>query len=433
MKNQLVKSAWFMAAVVGAFTFSSCDKENEVVAPNAGKDVEVTIGVQMAGRPGGPALKAATTGDDLNMGSSYQPISNITIVPFTGTQAGTNIVYGSYTPGSDANKYVSATIDQQTSMFRVYGNVPGLTAGSVFSMPDLSLDNSSFSVPGNVSNVYPAHPLYYFCEAKAAASATPDPVEGFLVGNGITAGDWATRAVNVPDNSVVGDNNRVAIKTPLRYAVGALAAGVQDNVTGDNATKEIFFNDEDETVDSSTEFKSWTEVKEALGEGNAIIITGMIIEGQSQNFDATFQPAGADVRVYAEAASTALLDADLSSNGGKVTGANIYSVVAPEADAQIGVHFQFKNNTGYSFILNDDDADNTNNTVVKNGDYFYMYTTLDKQPDKNIFSAFTSTILNASVTDWGRATTTPIETTDVEIGITVDMAWAEGIVYDVEL
>ena len=41
MKNQLVKSAWFMAAVVGAFTFSSCDKENEVVAPNAGKDVEV--------------------------------------------------------------------------------------------------------------------------------------------------------------------------------------------------------------------------------------------------------------------------------------------------------------------------------------------------------------------------------------------------------
>lgn len=431
MKNQLVKSAWFMAAVVGAFTFSSCDKENEVVAPNAGKDVEVTIGVQMAGRPGGPALKAATTGDDLNMGSSYQPISNITIVPFTGTQAGTNIVYGSYTPGSDANKYVSATIDQQTSMFRVYGNVPGLTAGSVFSMPDLSLDNSSFSVPGNVSNVYPAHPLYYFCEAKAAASATPDPVEGFLVGNGITAGDWATRAVNVPDNGVVGDNNRVAIKTPLRYAVGALAAGVQDNVTGDNATKEIFFNGE--TVDGSTQFSSWQDVKAALGEGNAIIITGMIIEGQSQNFDATFQPAGADVRVYAEATGTALLSADLTSSGGKVTGANIYSVVAPEADAQIGVHFQFQNNTGYSFILNDDDADNTNNTVVKNGDYFYMYTTLDKQPDKNIFSAFTSTILNASVTDWGRATTTPIETTDVEIGITVDMAWAEGIVYDVEL
>ena len=431
MKNQLVKSAWFMAAVVGAFTFSSCDKENEVVAPNAGKDVEVTIGVQMAGRPGGPALKAATTGDDLNMGSSYQPISNITIVPFTGTQAGTNIVYGSYTPGSDANKYVSATIDQQTSMFRVYGNVPGLTAGSVFSMPDLSLDNSSFSVPGNVSNVYPAHPLYYFCEAKAAASATPDPVEGFLVGNGITAGDWATRAVNVPDNGVVGDNNRVAIKTPLRYAVGALAAGVQDNVTGDNATKEIFFNGK--TVDGSTQFSSWQDVKAALGEGNAIIITGMIIEGQSQNFDATFQPAGADVRVYAEATGTALLSADLTSSGGKVTGANIYSVVAPEADAQIGVHFQFQNNTGYSFILNDDDADNTNNTVVKNGDYFYMYTTLDKQPDKNIFSAFTSTILNASVTDWGRATTTPIETTDVEIGITVDMAWAEGIVYDVEL
>ena len=430
MKNQLVKSAWFMAAVVGAFTFSSCDKENEVVAPNAGKDVEVTIGVQMAGRPGGPALKAATSGDDLNMGESYQTIQNITIVPFTGTQAGTNIVYGSYTPGTDANKYASATIDQQTDMFRVYGNVPGLTAGSVFSMPDLSLQAAS-GVPGSLTNVYNAHPLYYFCEAKAAASADPTPTEGFLVGNGTTAGDWATAAKNAPVGGVVGDNNRVAIKTPLRYAVGALAAGVQDNVTGDNATKEIFFNGE--TVDGSTEFKSWTEVKEALGEGNAIIITGMIIEGQSQNFDATFQPAGADVRVYAEATGTALLDADLSSNGGKVTGANIYSVVAPEADAQIGVHFQFQNNTGYSFILNDDDADNTNNTVVKDGDYFYMYTTLDKQPDKNIFSAFTSTILNASVTDWGRATTTPIETTDVEIGITVNMDWAEGIVYDVEL
>ena len=130
MKNQLVKSAWFMAAVVGAFTFSSCNNNDD---PNPGpvdlgEDVDVAIGVQLAGRPGGPALKAASTADDLNFGSTLKTIDNIVIVPLCGQQCRFQHCVRhvrSYSSGDSNKKYVNASIPQATNMFRVYGNVAG--------------------------------------------------------------------------------------------------------------------------------------------------------------------------------------------------------------------------------------------------------------------------------------------------------------------
>ena len=56
-----------------------------------------------------------------------------------------------------------------------------------------------------------------------------------------------------------------------------------------------------------------------------------------------------------------------------------------------------------------------------------------EQLSENGFAAFTSTLLNATVNDWGKASQSPVQTVDVELGITVETDWAEGIVYDVEL
>ena len=120
---------------------------------------------------------------------------------------------------------------------------------------------------------------------------------------------------------------------------------------------------------------------------------------------------------------------------------NIYSVVAPTTETSIVVNFQFRNNTSRYFVLNSEDSEVSSTgkyglaNVVAPGDYFYLATTLnrDNNGDRDIFAAFPSTLLNATVNDWGKASQSPVQTVDVELGITVETDWAEGIVYDVEL
>lgn len=448
MKNQLVKSAWFMAAVVGAFTFSSCNNNDD---PNPGpvdlgEEVDVAIGVQLAGRPGGPALKAASTADDLNFGSTLKTIDNIVIVPYVGSSAASNIVFGTFDPtagGTDINtKYVNASIPQATNMFRVYGNVAGdFASAKGVTIPDL--DNTAYtaSIPdGSVlTDVYPAHPLYYYVEAVG----TDDGDTGFKVGTGATAGDVYTTATNNPTDGTVGTNNRVVITKNLRYGVGALAAAVLDGVAnGENAADSIFFMgtvDSDSVAVAADSYLAWKD----FAQKDSIIVTGIVIEKQAKGFNADFTPKADVVSVYAGAADTALVSNKLSygDDGAINNTGNIYSVVAPTTETSIVVNFQFRNNTSRYFVLNSEDSGISStgkyglDNVVAPGDYFYLATTLnrDNNGNRDIFAAFTSTLLNATVNDWGKASQSPVQTVDVELGITVETDWAEGIVYDVEL
>lgn len=450
MKNQLVKSAWFMAAVVGAFTFSSCNNNDD---PNPGpvdlgEEVDVAIGVQLAGRPGGPALKAASTADDLNFGSTLKTIDNIVIVPYVGSNAASNIVFGTFNPntsgGDNSKKYVNASIPQATNMFRVYGNVAGdFASAKGVTIPDL--DNASYatSIPdGSVlTDVYPAHPLYYYVEAVGANS----DATGFKVGTSSTAGDVYTTATNNPADGTVGTNNRVVITKNLRYGVGALAAAVLDGVKdGENAADSIFFMGTVESDSVKVTANSYLAWKDFTSK-DSIVVTGIVIEKQAKGFNADFTPKADVVSVYAGAADTALVSSKLAYNSGS-TGTidnkgNIYSVVAPTTETSIVVNFQFRNNTSRYFVLNSEDSEISSTgkyslaNVVAPGDYFYLATTLnrDNNGDRDIFAAFTSTLLNATVNDWGKASQSPVQTVDVELGITVETDWAEGIVYDVEL
>ena len=437
-----------MAAVVGAFTFSSCNNNDD---PNPGpvdlgEEVDVAIGVQLASRPGGPALKAASTADDLNFGSTLKTIDNIVIVPYVGSNAASNIVFGTFNPatiGGDNNtKCVDASIPQATNMFRVYGNVAGdFASAKGVTIPDL--DNSSYaaSIPdGSVlTDVYPAHPLYYYVEAVGANNDDT----GFKVGVGAAANDVYSKATNNPTDGTVGTNNRVVITKPLRYGVGALAAAVLDGVKdGENAADSIFFMgtvDSDSVAVAADSYLAWKD----FAQKDSIVVTGIVIEKQAKGFNADFTPKADVVSVYAGAADSVLVSDKLSYGaGGAISNTgNIYSVVAPTTETSIVVNFQFRNNTSRYFVLNSEDSEVSSTgkyglaNVVAPGDYFYLATTLnrDNNGNRDIFAAFTSTLLNATVNDWGKASQSPVQTVDVELGITVETDWAEGIVYDVEL
>lgn len=443
MKKTFVKSAWMMAAVMGAFTFSSCNNDEPNPTPDPvdlGEEVEVAIGVRLAGRPGGPALKTASTANDLNFGSTLNDIKNIVIVPYVGSNASANIVFGDYDIDGTANsQYVEATIPQATNKFRVYGNVAGnFSSTQGVTIPDL--DNSSMgSIPdaATLTAVYPAHPLYYYVEA---AGTTDAGTTGFKVGTSTTAGDVYTTATNAPTDGTVGTNNRVVIAENLRYGVGALAAAVLDGVAQKDSI--FFLGTEAESKITPVEgsYIAW----EDFGASNtdSITVEGIVIEKQAKGFNADFTPKAETVSVYAQAASGSnkmVTDKLSYGSAGAINNAgNIYSVVAPTTENSIVVNFQFKNNSNRYFVLNDaalSEGSYNAADVVAPGDYFYLATTLnrDADGDKDIFAAFTSTLLNATVKDWGKASQTPVETVDVELGITVETAWAEGIVYDVEL
>lgn len=450
MKKTFVKSAWMMAAVMGAFTFSSCNNNEPNPMPDPtdlGEEVEVSIGVRLASHPGRPTLKTASTADDLNLGTTLQTINNIVIVPYVGNNAATNIMFGDFNPNSIGDdgkaKVIETIVPKETNMFRVYGNLPKdttLASKQGVSVPDL--DNSSmgeFPDYATLTDVYPAHPLYYYVEAVGVdGDAT-----GFKVGTSTTPRDVYDSATNNPTEGKVGENNRILITNNLRYGVGALAAAVLDGVAeGDS----IFFlgtEAEGEITPVAGSYIAWEDF--GANKTDSITVEGIIIEKQAIGFDADFTPKTQTVSVYAQAAdgNKKMVSNKLSYGEESVinnTG-NIYSVVAPTKENGIVVNFQFKNNSNRYFALSDTVAvESAYKTadVVAPGDYFYLATTLKRDVATNtnnndIFQAYTSTLLNATVKDWGKASQTPVETADVELGITVDVTWDEGIVYDVEL
>lgn len=129
--------------------------------------------------------------------------------------------------------------------------------------------------------------------------------------------------------------------------------------------------------------------------------------------------------MYEEAANSEL-GKTIAYSGGKVEGANVYCVVAPESDESVTVNFEFVNTTGKKFT-------NNAGVEIKPGDKFYLATVIRKDVDNNVFEAAKTTLLNVAVKDWGKATTSPVQTTDAEIGVVVDTSWAQGMVFDQEI
>lgn len=406
------KQNWYLfaaALVAGTVGMSSCSNEEIAENPADGATTKIAVGMSL-NLP--VQKKAATTEDDVNFGTGVADINNVTIVPMVGGAVQNPIVLGEFVYGTATTHYKEATVLQTVDGFRVYGNLPSAPSeAAVFTMPSLAKGDSE-NKDVSVSNLKAPHSLYYYVESTTTTNK-------FQVASGTTPGDW--EAVQFNDaTGAIGTNNRIKIPG-VTYAVGVFSAAVLDEVVdvdGNAAfTKDIF------STDGGTPDASWKDLKSA----NGINITGLIIDGQSADFDAEFNPINGEVKVFAAAKTETLASDAIDFDGNnKVSGANIYTVVAPEDAQTVTINFQFQNNTGKVLHLN-------NGTTVTNGGYFYLPAILDKPADGNIFAAATSTLINARVKDWGKGVTTPAETVDVEIGIEIDTDWAEGVAYDEEI
>lgn len=400
------KQNWYLfaaALVAGTVGMSSCSNEEmEVTNPFDGKTTKLALGISIL-QDNGITTKAAAA--DVNLGGGVANIKNVTVVPMIGEEVQNPISLPEYVSGTATSYYKEATVLQSVNRFRVYGNL--LSAPS---------ESSKFTMPGTATELWDEtgltafskpHPLYYF------ADTDPNGYYAVEVDNQWDAvSDWGTLVTGA-----IGAKNRVKI-SGVTYAVGTLAAAVLDGIKDVN--EQIFFDGTDYA--SATQKYSWADLLQA-----GITVAGITIDGQTKEFTETFEKKGTDnVTIYESAATTTLAQNSISFNKNKIDGANIYSVVAPTEEASVTVNFRFKNETGHNLQLN-------NNEVVANNEYFYIAAPLRKTETNSIFAKGKTTILNATVTDWGKGTKDIVESTDVQIGIEIAVDWAEGAIYNQEI
>lgn len=382
---------------------TSC--QEEVENPVA-KEGSVTIGLS--------TVATRSTADEVNMGTTLQQIDNVVVVPMIGNAYQNPILFGDFNPKDTKVTKQTRTMSQAVSRFKVYGNVcdgyvtpaySALSEAAVFTGLTFTAPTWESGAPADGTYSKP-HELYYYYDtnttgfsASKTAWDTTEPT------------DWATGV------KLLGDNKSVKI-TPVNYAVGVLAAAIQN---GDVTT--AFYKD------AACEGVSNTF------DGSQITVSGITIAGQTQSFNADFTPSGT-VNVYETAAvgTIATDDSKKVSNTARDNG-NIYSVVAPTTAETVTLNIEFTVASGVYFKLADGE------TTVGNGQKLYLPVVLDKelaskpaaQGAKEIFQADRATFLNAKVMQWGLASETPVKTTDVTIGVEFDVEWGEGLSFDVEI
>lgn len=412
MKNGMyLFAAAIVASTVG---LSSCSNDEEGVAnPYEGKTTTVSVGVSVKTPT---AKRAALTDANVNLGDEVADIANVTIVPFIDETGQTPILLGTVVSDDNKKKSETATIQQTVNSFRVYGNVTGIDNTQPFKDFDITpgaSDNEDRN-DGLYQELKAPYGLYYYANTlKTGYYAVNNNADWAAVSN------WGA----LISNKAIANNNRIKIED-VKYAVGVLASKVLVDL---EKKDEKCFGSEVDGV-----FTGEKTYQEVLNENNnkAMTLKGLVIYDQPASVNTKdFTWNTNKVKVFAAATSSNLTDGKLdfgASWNGQMKGANIYSVVAPETN-KITVVYQFLNETGYTLQLND-------GTFCGAGKYAYYMTELSADGTKGyVFAAGVTTLLNATVKDWGKGTLNMPENTDVQIGVEIDVTWAEGVIYNQDI
>jgi len=398
MKNGMyLFAAAIVASTVG---LSSCSNDEEAVggAPEVAAS-KVTMGVYASGMPS----KRLSAGQ-VNLDGTVQNITNVTVVPvFNGTWQ-TPINLGTITAGAKQSNAQSVNLLKTVNEFLVYGNVSGVAQGMKITTANAGIIDGT--TPMNYKKPYE---LTYYADITNFKTSIESVEDNEAFWN-IESWDDATQ---------VGDAKAIKL-SGVKYAMGVLAAGVR--------TTSTFVENEFSKADGQTELSSENWADEI---NTKMTLTGIVIEGQPAEMDAKFNQTGS-VKVFEVPADAALKENKIAFTDAtddepmKVIGANFYTVVAPENEANIVVSFRFQNNTGRTLTLQ------TGESVADKG-FVYYSVKLAKDNTRQIFEAAYTTLLNANITDWGKGTITPPEKTDVFIGVEFETEWSKGIAYDLDI
>lgn len=305
----------------------------------------------------------------------------------------------------------------------------GAAKGSFNAAGDFTYDVKNTTITANGNSIdyttitYPAA-LNYFIQTDLGANNAPfntlsnwPSIDQWL---GTSTYEWAD---NGWGNTVEETTRTIALKTPIQYGV----ANLESNVTVTASTLE------DNAVDQG---KLLANQKISTSSSKYFTLKGVLVGAQpaSVNWDYTPTAAAYDHTIYDRQMTTA---DNKIYNGG--TGTTNYTLVLDNANAttkSVYVTLELVNNTGVDFYGVDG--------LVPNGGTFYLIGTLDPETGGNgdskqdhVFVKSHRTIANfkigAESLKKAYNTIPDLRSTQISLGLAVDLEWKDGITFEVEL
>lgn len=405
---KLNKSAYLFAAALVASTMgmTSCSSEEFIDGADAGTENTVTLSMSVADKFG-----TRVSANAVNLGTELSDIENIWVVPTIAGVPQNPISMGSLDPNDKSAQSVEkkTTLNSRVDGFKIYGNVTP-DAGFTFNENAVA-QNFTVTVAKakdiNGVPVYNPHGLYYYGVANVGEQQVGDPVGLGNIYVGANSG-----STTVLTTGSIEKNAYVKIDG-VDYAVGVLAAAI---LNGDESTPVYSSNDGTDTEDGKA--------------FDNITVSGIIINNQKLKLDQDFKPVDGNVGAIYETATASAFVTKGNEIGKQNTGnGNLYVVVT-----ETGTEENVSANIEFTLAAN-------KYIKVGNGKYiggktetkFYLPVSLKPEDSKAVFMKDYSTFLNATVKNWGMASETPVEVTDVNLAVEIDLNWREGITYNQDI
>lgn len=280
---------------------------------------------------------------------------------------------------------------------------------NTFRYIDNAITNPIAIATGNIC--FPAS-LYYFTNTAAWATDAVSPT--WPNGTNVWAGyDWAT---NGWYDEVRESTHAIALANNIQYSVASLETTVKCN----GATLE-------------------DNKKNAVNVPTAgFPVTGILIAGQPEKVNWSFASDGTTTQIIYdnEVNIKAMNDGTNSATGGDNYTLLLENKVTGPTQNNVSMVIELENNTGAAFY--------GQNGVVPVGAKFYLVATLvpgnGTQPatpiaDPAVFMQDYVTTANLTINSLKNASVTipDLRNTEMSLGISVDLTWQEGLIFEVEI
>lgn len=305
---------------------------------------------------------------------------------------------------------VQVTFDKSTKKFTYAANSSLTGLGT--------LDASKICFPSSI---------YYFCSSNLAATAKElqNGEWPTTTNNWQTTAPWVTETTGWTDE-VIPTTRSIAMRQNINYGVASLKTTVKCDAASlpDNTSFTDVFN--------SSDFPGTVAVPTGGFE-----VTGLLIGGQPTEVGFNFQPKTTstfDLTVYDNALTGIVARNNVASNAN-------YTIVLPN-DKGRSEATQEKVNVAIELTNNSNAAFRGQNGIVPIGGKFYLVGQLDPSTHPitgvdhpAVFMSDYQTTLNLTIKSLEKAYNTipDLRSTKLQFGLSVDLAWKTGIVFDVDI
>ena len=413
-----------------ATIFVSCDNKTEVVL--SGETSDVQVGMSIIGDASSVSSQNASQyapADDVYFENTNNVgISDIFVVPIVDRNV-MNVQKPVSLNNILPNEMRSTTatnlsVLRETNRFLVYANVGANTdVNASFDVnANFDIASDAMFVANEIQNgvadgIYSPHGVYLFADGRASnqnlyVTEKDDATDWYDVLDWTPFTDAAVLGINTTGNTY----NRIKI-SDVTYAVGSLAAAARHGEY--KSTQKMWLG--------GVEMPLTAEMLNAN-----VRLVGITIQNQPKAFNALMVPQyNSLITVYeptCDSTIKAYSDGRMEFATAREMANTFVSLAQSQANEDIIFNLVFENKGGSAIQFKEGGY-----SFTPGQNFFLSSKMLSAKATETgglVFKTGYTTLLNAIIEDWTKATPDIQVNVDVEIGISVDLQWKEGHVYE---